>query len=109
MFVLSFIKLRVGTALSADWLRPFALNNTVDLLMIFVNRLGDVGPLQIAMPADSTNRRFDAETIERLFSAHENGLLDESGRGNDFFAKVILAEDDQVVCDRIHDRDDSVF
>jgi hypothetical protein len=37
MFVLSLIKLRVGTALSADWLRPFALEKTLDLWMKFVN------------------------------------------------------------------------
>src|SRR5262249_17789734 len=39
MFVLSFFKLRVGTALSADWLRPFALDSTLHFAAISVNRI----------------------------------------------------------------------
>jgi hypothetical protein len=38
MSVLSF-ELRVGTALSADWLRPFALGQTLNLPTIFVNQV----------------------------------------------------------------------
>jgi hypothetical protein len=39
MFVLSGFKLRVGIALSADWLRPFALDLNLDLLVDSVNRI----------------------------------------------------------------------
>ncbi len=47
MFVLSLFKLRVGTALSADWMRPYALGQRLYLGANFVklNLLGWTGSL----------------------------------------------------------------
>jgi len=39
MFVLSLNKFRVGTALSADWLRPFALKDNFDSAAMLVNQI----------------------------------------------------------------------
>jgi hypothetical protein len=68
MFVLSFVKVGVGTALSADWLRPVAL---VERMSVLTGSVKSIGQLRTTRaPRGLLALTFDER---RLWSARRTG------------------------------------